>query len=141
MLVLCFFIDNLKFFGSKLYFWILYTWRSIMKKNFKECVLYLLLLSLLMSLICYLFSIRGDSSLFFAEFAFFIMLCPAVSAILVENGFDFKKIFKSKFNIAYLTFFPISILFFVFKTEKNAPIFQLIFFMEVGRKNKSEKFF
>ena len=129
MLVLCFFIDNLKFFGSKLYFWILYTWRSIMKKNFKECVLYLLLLSLLMSLICYLFSIRGDSSLFFAEFAFFIMLCPAVSAILVENGFDFKIIFKSKFNIAYLIFFPISILFFVFKTEKNAPIFQLIFFM------------
>ena len=100
-----------------------------MKKNAKECALYLLLLSLLMSLICYLFSIRGDSSLFFAEFAFFIMLCPAVSAILVENGFDFKIIFKSKFNITYLIFFPISILFFVFKTEKNAPIFQLIFFM------------
>ena len=100
-----------------------------MKKNAKECVLYLLLLSLLMSLICYLFSIRGDSSSVFADFVFFIMLCPAVSAILVENGFDFKKIFKSKFNIAYLALFPISIVFFVFKTEKNAPIFQLIFFM------------
>lgn len=100
-----------------------------MKKNAKECALYLLLLSLLMFLICYLFSIRGDSSSFFAEFAFFIMLCPAVSAILVENGFNFKKIFKSKFNIAYLAFFPISIVFFIFKTEKNAPIFQLIFFM------------
>lgn len=87
-----------------------------MKKNAKECVLYLLLLSLLMFLICYLFSIRGDSSLVFADFVFFIMLCPAVSAILVENGFDFKKIFKSKFNIAYLAFFPISIVFFVFKT-------------------------
>jgi len=100
-----------------------------MKKNAKECALYLLLLSLLMSLICYLFSIRGDSSSVFADFVFFIMLCPAVSAILVENGFDFKKIFKSKFNIAYLALFPISIVFFVFKTEKNAPIFQLIFFM------------
>ena len=100
-----------------------------MKKNAKECALYLLLLSLLMFLICYLFSIRGDSSSFFADFVFFIMLCPAVSAILVENGFNFKKIFKSKFNIAYLAFFPISIVFFVFKTEKNAPIFQLIFFM------------
>lgn len=100
-----------------------------MKKNIKECALYLLLLSLLMFLICYLFSIRGDSSSFFAEFAFFIMICPAVSAILVENGFDFKKIFKNKFNIAYLAFFPISIVFFIFKTEKNAPIFQLIFFM------------
>ena len=100
-----------------------------MKKNAKECVLYLLLLSLLMFLICYLFSIRGDSSLVFADFVFFIMLCPAVSAILVENGFDFKKIFKNKFNIAYLAFFPISIVFFVFKTEKNAPVFQLIFFM------------
>ena len=100
-----------------------------MKKNIKECALYLLLLSLLMFLICYLLSIRGDSSSFFAEFAFFIMICPAVSAILVENGFDFKKIFKNKFNIAYLAFFPISIVFFIFKTEKNAPIFQLIFFM------------
>ena len=100
-----------------------------MKKNAKECALYLLLLSLLMSLICYLFSIRGDSSSVFADFVFFIMLCPAVSAILVENGFNFKKIFKSKFNIAYLAFFPIAIAFFVFKTEKNAPIFQLIFFM------------
>ena len=87
-----------------------------MKKNAKECALYLLLLSLLMFLICYLFSIRGDSSSFFADFVFFIMLCPAVSAILVENGFNFKKIFKSKFNIAYLAFFPISIVFFVFKT-------------------------
>ena len=76
-----------------------------------------------------MFSIRGDSSSVFADFVFFIMLCPAVSAILVENGFNFKKIFKSKFNIAYLAFFPISIVFFVFKTEKNAPIFQLIFFM------------
>ena len=56
-----------------------------MKKNAKECVLYLLLLSLLMFLICYLFSIRGDSLLVFADFVFFIILCPAVSAVLVEN--------------------------------------------------------
>lgn len=97
-----------------------------MKNKAKECALFFVLVNLLTILLCYLFAKRGDSALSIGAIPFFITLCPTVSAILVENGFDFKKIFKNKFNIAYLIFFPMSIICLVIKSEKMEPIFQLI---------------
>ena len=87
------------------------------KRLLKESLLYFALFMTL-DIIMYCLFVRNNPHYdCVGYFVAFITLIPVASAVLVENGFDFKKIAKSKFNLAYMIFLAATIVALILKDE------------------------
>ena len=87
------------------------------KRLLKESLMYFVLFMAL-DIIMYYFFVKDNPNYDgIGSVIGFTMLIPIVSAILVENGFDFKKVVKSKFNLVYMIFLAVTIIALALKGE------------------------